>query len=798
MKQLLKTLPAGVVAIAALAVSAAGQSFHIVVKDKDKAPLYGATVQLTKVVDSTRLTGVTDVDGMARFEKIAQGLYAVDIRYIGFQPLEKSITIKPGHSNFEFYLKDDAVALGEVTVTAKRPLMRQEDDKTIIDPEPLAGTSTNTLEILEKTPGLFVDQDGGIFLNSATPAVVYINGREQRMSARDISTILQSLPPGSVQRIEVLRTPSTKYDAASSGGIINIVLKKGVKIGRTGSIHLGMNQGVYGNRFAGFNINDSGDKSTYYLSGNYSRNDLVEDLQSTRMLNPDSALIQIARTRLPAHQGYLGYGVNVDASEKLSFSYDGRLNGSFRQSFAQNLNFIENLESLRLSENDNRIENRTGFFSLQQDLGLNWKIDSTGSEWDTKFSYNFNDNHTAQDYRSDFITPVTALIRGEGDNFQNRHFFLFQSDFTYRFPNQVRLETGIKSTWQHYRSRADYFINLNDNLIVDDLRTNAFTFRERISAAYLQASKPLPGNFLLKAGARMEHTRMQGNQTVPADTNFLINRLDWFPYVYLSRPIVKIAGYAMQGFLIYRRTIDRPGYQSLNPYIKYIDQYLYETGNPGLQPQFTDNFEANISFDDMPIFAVGRNYTRDIFSNVVYQDPQFPEVAVRTFDNVGQNRETYFRITGAIPPGGKYFFVLGAQYNLNEYDGLYEGQPLSFQRGSWRFFTFHSLNLARHTKLTLSGFMLIGGLQNFYELDTFGSLNLGLNQTLMNKKLQITLNARDVLRTMVTRFHIDQGSIRVTGDRYSDNQRFGVNVRYAFGMKKKEERRGMFAPEDGE
>ncbi|MBK6949284.1 MAG: TonB-dependent receptor plug domain-containing protein [Haliscomenobacter sp.] len=90
----------------------------------------------------------------------------------------------------------------------------------------MANTSTNTLEILEKTPGLFVDQDGNIYLTSATPAVVYINGREQRMGAQDIAGILRSLPPDNIQRIEVLRTPSTKYDAASSGGIVNVVLKK--------------------------------------------------------------------------------------------------------------------------------------------------------------------------------------------------------------------------------------------------------------------------------------------------------------------------------------------------------------------------------------------------------------------------------------------------------------------------------------------------------------------------------------------------------------------------------------------
>ncbi|MDV7392755.1 TonB-dependent receptor plug domain-containing protein, partial [Arthrospira platensis SPKY1] len=136
----------------------------------------------------------------------------------------------------------------------------------------MVSISSNALELLETVPGMFVDPDGGIFLNNATPAQIYINGREQRMSQQDMASILRSLPPGSIQRIEVLRTPSTRYDAASSGGIVNIVLKKGVKLGRFGSVNAGFNQGAYGDRFAGFTLNDSGEKRNWYLNANYNHN----------------------------------------------------------------------------------------------------------------------------------------------------------------------------------------------------------------------------------------------------------------------------------------------------------------------------------------------------------------------------------------------------------------------------------------------------------------------------------------------------------------------------------------------
>ncbi|HAJ99699.1 MAG TPA: TonB-dependent receptor, partial [Bacteroidales bacterium] len=238
-------------------------------------------------------------------------------------------------------------------------------------------------------------------------------------------------------------------------------------------------------------------------------------------------------------------------------------------------------------------------------------------------------------------------------------------------------------------------------------------------------------------------------------------------------------------------TIGRPDYSNLNPSVRYVDQFLVETGNPALTPQFTHNVEANISFDNFPVFSVGRNFTTDIFSSVVYQDPSNPSVAVRTFDNLGQRRETYFNIVGAIPPGGRYFFAIGTQYNINEFEGFYENQPISFRRGSWRFFTFHMLRLGNNARLHMSGFMMTNGQQNFYELDTFGQLNFGFTQNFFNQRLSITINARDVLRTMNTQFVLNQGSMHLQGNRYSDNRRFGINIRYNFGVGQRPERRNM-------
>jgi hypothetical protein len=313
----------------------------------------------------------------------------------------------------------------------------------------------------------------------------------------------------------------------------------------------------------------------------------------------------------------------------------------------------------------------------------------------------------------------------------------------------------------------------------------------------VQATQTL-GSFVAKVGLRVEHTDMSGRQLFPADTSFRINRWDAFPYLYFYRTLLKIAGYPLKGYLVYRRTITRPGYELLNPFARYIDPYLSETGNPALRPQFTKNYEFNISVDETPLLAVGLNETQDIFTSVMYQADSNQTVAYRTYDNLGKNKETYFRLLGAIPPGGKYFFVLGAQYNHNLYNGQYENKPLQFKRGSWLFFTFHTLKLGSRSVATLNAFARLNGQQQFYELDNFGGVACSINRQFFKKKLTVTLNMSDLFFTNNNHFYLAQGTVRANGYRETDTRRFGVNVRYNFGWHKKEETPANNPPEGAE
>ena len=255
-------------------------------------------------------------------------------------------------------------------------------------------------------------------------------------------------------------------------------------------------------------------------------------------------------------------------------------------------------------------------------------------------------------------------------------------------------------------------------------------------------------------------------------------------------------GFKLIGNAIYRRSIKRPYYEILNPYPKYVDQYLFELGNPKLQPQFTTNYELNVMFDDFPVFAFGVNETKDIFSKVTYQD-DVTKIAYRTYDNLGKNKELYFRIVGGIPPGRKYFFYMGAQHNYNTYEGLYQNKLLQYSRGSWRFFMYHELKATTTLTFDVQGFMLTRGFVDFYELDKFGGLYISANKSVLKKKANIIFSVNDVLRTNQVSFNLNQGNVNASGSRVNDTRRFGITLRYNFGLSKPKDNAAFGTPVEG-
>jgi iron complex outermembrane recepter protein len=757
--------------------------------DARKDALSFAAVHVISIPDSSiKLADMTDSLGNVTFRLDTTLSYHVKVQAAGFEPLDRVIGAGR-RDTLLLQLRASGKSLNEVVVRSARNMVTQEDDKTIVDAEHLAEASSNGYELLEKTPGLFVDQDGNIYLNSTTPATIYINGRELKMSRNDVATMLKSLPPTAILRIEILRTPSAKYDASGSGGIVNVVLKKGVRIGLTGSANAGFQQGTRGNRFAGLNLSHNDGGTAAYFNLNYSNQDNYTKLGTDRLLGPDTLLSQQAYTTYPGHVLFLGYGINRDLNDQWNMGYDGRLSLNQGTNKTDNTNVLRTvLSGEEIGQSLTVLNNRNRSLLLDQNFSARYKIDTSGSEWTNTLSYTYAAAGSEQVYQTTSLLPAFG---GDGTVNSRRHYLAAQSDITRKLRFKINLEAGLKSTLLFFRNDAAYFVSNTGGRSEDGSRTTLYRYRENINAAYIQGSKTI-GTFILKTGLRLENTNMDGEQLRPGDTSFTIRRTDLFPYVYLSKKIMAIAGFDIRAYLVYRRTISRPSYEQLNPFPRYVDQFMSEIGNPGLRPQFTNNYEFNISAAEHPLIAFGFNDTKDMFTNVFYQADSTRAQAYRGYDNIGSNKEFYVRGFAAIPPGRGYFGLVGGQYNRNIYKGLYEGAPLDFKGENWLFFTYHQLRLGKNSTFTMNGFWRLAGPLQFYELSEMGSLSMSLNRKFFKQKLTIAINATDIFYTNNNTFTVRQGSVNASGSRATDSRRFGLNLRYEFGLRKKEEQPGMF------
>ena len=771
--------------------SAQSLRLHIILKNAHPGQAQNSTAQLRKLPDST-IVSTTILHSTADLDVQPNTKYLLKVSSASMHESEDTIAVEDISLTVTVELKNKTSNLGNVTIISRKPLVKQEDDKTIVDAEVLAQSSTNAYEVLEKVPGAIVDQDGNVYLNSATPATIQINGREVKLSTADLASLLKSLPANSVLKIEVLRNPSAKYDAASSGGILNIVLKKGVKIGTSGSANAGYFQGKYATETAGLNLNKSGKKINSYFSYQVTKRNNFEALASKRFISRDTSVVgQNSYTTYPSINNYLSGGLDVALTDKFSIGYDARLVFNNNQSYAVNdIDIYNSYSGVIANKSQSLIDNKAASFYMGNNISSKYKIDSLGSEWTASFDYNYFNSSNNQVYNDYFISPVKPLIVGDGDIYNRKNIFVAQTDLVLKLKNKYTVETGMKLNTSNSNNNSAYFIDSSSVRQPDISQTNRFRYKETISSAYLQVSKSFFG-FTVKPGLRIETTNISGRQLYPLDTSLSIKRTDIFPYVYVRHTLFKMMGFTLTGNAIYRRSISRPYYEILNPYPKYIDPYLRDIGNPRLRPQFTTNYEFNVMADDIPVLSIGVNDTKDIFTNVTYQDDA-TKIAYRTYDNLGRNKETYFRVLGGIPPGGKYFFYVGAQYNLVHYTGTYQNHPFEYKRGSWLFFMYQNYKSTPTFNVSLHGFMRLKGLQNFYEIKGLGGMALSLNQSIMKKKANIILSINDIFKSNKYDFSIEQAGIKAEGTRYNDTRKIGLTFRYNFGIKPKEENKNRF------
>lgn len=658
----------------------------------NQQPLDAATVYLLNGTDSTLVkTVLADAKGVYQFNSLKAGAYKLSVSTVGYKSYKSAMfQLNADKVMDAIALEATGMALKEVSVTAQRPFVKQLIDRMVISPEALiSNTGSTALEVLEKSPGVMVDQNGAISLKGKG-VTIFIDDKPTYLSGSELENYLRSLNSSVIDQIELMPNPPAKYDAAGNGGVINIRIKKNKLKGFNGSLNLAYTQGRYGKTNNSLNFNYRNNKLNVFGNLNYGHNTGFSDLTINRHFEdangaPTSNFIQNSFIKRKSDNYLAKIGADYYLTDKstLGVNFTGIINPNstitpVTSSFS---NAANQPDSTIIADNSQRSMFKNG----GANLNFRHQFDKNGHEFSMDadyLGYYTNDN---QSFNNSSYLANGALVGNEiltGELPAHIKIWSGKADYAKPFKNGIKLSAGAKSSYTHTDNIADYFYTTNGTTTPDYGKTNHFIYKENINAGYLNANKDFK-HLSIQAGLRLENTvsngRQLGNVQKP-DSSFKRTYTNVFPTLYLQYKLDTAD--RNQISINYGRRIDRPYYQDLNPFLSPLDKFTYYTGNPFLRPTFTDNIELSHTFKNRFTTTLSYSHSRDdvnetieIVDGIYYSRPgnigtyTVKEITFdATFDpakwfnfhlygRVAQTHSVSDFYTGRLDTKGTYYFV---------------------------------------------------------------------------------------------------------------------------------------------
>ena len=586
----------------------------------ERKPLDGATVYLLTSPDSTLLkTALADSAGSFSFPQLKQGDYIISISMTGYADYKTPVIHLTEDKIIEPINLTASGTLQNVVVTAQRPFVERRIDKTIVNPDALISNAGSTaLDVLEKAPGVIVDQNGGVTLRGKG-VTIFIDDKPTYLSGNDLQNYLRSLGAAGIDQIELMTNPPAKYDAAGNGGVINIRTKKTKMKGFNGTLNLAYNQGRYGRTNNSLNFNWRAGKLNVFGNISYNNSNMFTDLLINRHFYTNAGDLfsnfeqhSFIRNKGSNYLAKIGADYYLTEKATIGINFTGIYNSIQRNTPVSSFftNAANQPDSTILAYNNQDNTFRHG--SINLNYRYQFKKDGPQLSADVNYLNYYTNNQQSFDNRSFYTngSPQSSdLLTGS----LPAHFDIYSGKIDYEHPlaKGTKLSAGLKSSFTQTDNVADYFYSSGGVTAPDYDKTNHFLYEENINAAYLNASRELK-RFSFQAGLRLENTVYKGHQLgniQKPDSAFRRTYNSLFPTLYVQ---YKADTADKNVFSIdYGRRIDRPYYQDLNPFLSPLDKFTYYTGNPFLRPSFTDNIELSHTYRNRYTTTLSYSRTRD-------------------------------------------------------------------------------------------------------------------------------------------------------------------------------------------
>ena len=742
------------------------------VTDQQNQALPFANIVLYTIDSKENPKGATSDDlGEYRLENVESGKYRLEISMLGFETKKIKAFELNSNKTFNITLKEETQTLNEVVVKSKRPVIKQTAEKLVVDLEKSEMINTNLQDVMRKVPGVLVTNNG-ITIAGNRGVRILINGKTT--DYMDIQTLLRDFPADNISKIELVEQPGAEYEASGSGAIINIILKKNVKLGTHGSVNswIGEDQGFEWG--SGFSIASYKNKLNWQMSTGYSQPTWRDDLFLIRTVGNET-YNQVTREPYDPDNFRISGSLDYYLNDHHSIGIGSQINTRNSDRIATSETIISDANTTNTLFSENSFDRKRTNFNINP--YYEYKTDTDKLVIDFNYINFVNDN-----------TNRLSDVAGSTVAFTDRRYIqdgkytikTYRADYTKTFSDNFKFSTGTRFADVKTDNDLESQIQNNGGNFdkVDD-ESSRFVVDETIFALYSKVNAKF-GKWSFSGGLRYEDSNTDGTST------FLKNGVmttevkkrpikKIFPSASISRKLTDILGASLS----YSYRIQRPSYNSLNSFQQFLDPFSASEGNPSLTPAYTNNYQFNLTYEGQPFFTIGYSKTDDVIFQLIKQDNATAQIRQQEV-NVENNANWNFRL----------FAPVNFTKGLEGYTGIivtntdFQSSTYGVDLNKWNLIWFiqASYELPWDIDFEISGNYGTGALEGQIDVDWLAGLDFSFGKKFLDDKLRVNLGFNKMLNRGFVG-NIDYGNGTAAVESNGSRQNIQLRLVYSFGSK---------------
>ena len=706
-----------------------------------------ATVRLLNPSDSTLVTGgVTNESGVFTLSA-SEGNYLLESSYLTYVTSTREINLSENTQLGSIAMYQDQAQIEAVEITGQKSQTTFELDKKVFNVgQDITSVGTDAIDVLSNVPSVTTDIDGNVSLRGSQGVLILINGQQSGLINSGDPNSLKNIPASLIEKVEVITNPSARYDAEGQVGIINIILKKQQQGGLNGSFNL--DAGTPERYGGAVNLNyRKNDFNVFTRFGGRYRSRPRVGFTSFDYFSPVNGLTYQENDTDSERTGYGGSGsVGLEYFFKdkqyITAQFDYERGRDDNESIVTYDDYIEDRELLRTTQRiDNEEENEE---EMEYSIRYNYDIDTLGKKVLAQVQYEQSDETELNDFTESVLfgngyNPVQQIA----ENHENQNEYLFQLDYILPFSKNTKMEFGAKSTLRDIDTDFEVQQLMNGEYETLPNQSNQFQYDEDIHALYAMYGNE-EGSLGYQVGLRGEYSDINTRLIETNDENPR-DYFQLFPSAFLTYRTENENAFQAS----YSRRINRPGFWELNPFLSYTNPRRIWTGNPNLDPEYTNSFELGYLKEwDVTTLntSVYYRHTTDVITRIT--EPIGGDTVQVIPQNLATRNASGFEFLFnsdltkwlTLDLNTNFFYFTEDGSNIGE---QFEAEGFAwFARGTTRFRLPNDLN---------------GQLRFFYrgprnttqgDRQALYSLDVGVSKDILNNKGTLSLNGRNLLNSL--------------------------------------------------